>query len=89
MLANTMLDLLLLGTIGKICLKSAPKTIDFSPKGSSIEFSMSCHMISPSVQLRASKQCLCTIRASSQIISIDLLKSLERSIPWSMLQVKF
>ena len=72
---------------GRICLKSSPNTTTLPPNGLCAwldELMISLRLLSS-----ASKQNLCAIRASSQIISLLTFRSFANSLPRLTLQVEF
>ena len=85
-MALTISDMDPLGITGNICLKSLPNTMTFSPK---IEPSFVIPFIkSFRVLSKASKQNLCAIGASSQIINSAFFNNSDASDPCEMLQIE-
>jgi len=84
--ALTISDLDPPGITSNICLKSPPNTMTFPPKTELsfvIPFIMSFRVLS-----RASKQNLCVIGASSQIISSAFFNNSDASDPCEMLHIE-
>ena len=75
------------GTTGNICQKSPPHTIVSPLKGLIELFSYLVFRISLKVLSKASKQNLCAIGASSQIIKEVFIRSPANKVPYRISQV--
>ena len=84
-LAVTVAAQLPLGTTGKICSKSPPKMIGILPKYPAL-FAIS--QISFRVRFTASKQYLCCIGTSSQMIKLVCLINSAKCVPWAILHIE-